>query len=446
MDLRSKPQLPVFNLLSIGQRGVGKTVFLAGSYAELHRQSQQETVPEWTFECQDSEDWQKLQTIFEYIANTGQYPPPTMKVTDFHFSLQRCRRGLPQTVCEFCWWDIPGEECDFQQPEFQKIVLNSHSCCVFLNGEKLVKDAAYQQKIESLKKQVMAIASSVDFRKFSYAFAIIITQCDRLDGGAIARLQIQEKLQDFTASLKSLNAKYQCFYSGIPIVAEDESFTLAPTGAAYALLWLVSELEKTHKHDASQTLEAALQANPLPTRKRFALPHAAFLGGGIVAGLAAIGVAGWFAFSHLTPQTGQIRSSDPEIQQYEEKLRRNPDDSSSLKALANIYLERGQLNEALPLLEKIAQQQPESLDWQLNLAYLYTLKPDLRKAEVIYEQILAKDKANLQALLGKATLRSQQGDSQTAQQFFEQAESAAGSSELKAQIREMAQRSLGKGK
>lgn len=449
MALRSKSQLPVFNLLSIGQRGVGKTVFLAGSYAELHRQSQHETDLEWTFECQDSEDWQKLQTIFEYIANTGQYPPPTMKVTDFHFSLQRHRRGLPQTVCEFCWWDIPGEECDFQQSEFQKIVLNSHSCCVFLNGERLVKDPAYQQELESLRKQVAAIANFVDVRTSSYSFALILTQCDRFASGAIARLQIQEKLQDFTAALKSLNVKYQCFYPGISIVAEGESFVLEPTGAAHALLWLVTELEKTHKGDANQTLEAALQANSAnlpPTGRRFFLPPTVWLWGGAVATLAAIGVAGWFAFSRLHSRMEQTRASDPEIQQYEQELQQNPNNLPSLVALANIYLERGQLDDALPLMEKIAQQQPEALDWQLNLAYIHTLKTNFAQAEAIYDKVLAKDKANLQALLGKATLRSQQGDSQAARQFFQQAESAAGSSELKAQIREMAQRSLGKGK
>jgi tetratricopeptide (TPR) repeat protein len=446
MELHSKTQLPIFNLLSIGKRGVGKTVFLAGSYAELHRQSQGETDPEWTFECQDSENWQKLQTILEYIANTGEYPPPTMKVTDFHFSLQHRRRNLLETVCEFCWWDIPGEECNFEQPEFQKIVLDSHSCCVFLNGEKLVREPKYQEEVESLRKQVMSIASFVDFRSFPYAFAIIITQCDRLAPGPIARLQIQEKLQDFTASLKSLNAKYQCFYSGIPIVTENESFTVAPTGTAYALLWLVSELERTHKRDASQTLETALQANPLPIRRRFSLPGAAWLWGGAVAGLIVIGAVGWLALSRLTGGTEQVKASDPQTQQYEQKLQQNPKDLPSLLALANVYLERGQLDNAVPLLEKIAQLQPESLDRQLNLAYVYTLKPDLPKAEAVYDQILTKDKANLQALLGKAALRSQQGDSQAAQQLFQQAENAAGSSELKAQIREMAQRSLGKGK
>jgi Cdc6-like AAA superfamily ATPase len=37
--MNSETTTPAFNLLSIGQRGVGKTVFLAGSYTELHADS-----------------------------------------------------------------------------------------------------------------------------------------------------------------------------------------------------------------------------------------------------------------------------------------------------------------------------------------------------------------------------------------------------------------------
>ena len=44
MNLQSKSHPSTYNLLSIGQRGVGKTVFLAGSYAELHQSREQELV------------------------------------------------------------------------------------------------------------------------------------------------------------------------------------------------------------------------------------------------------------------------------------------------------------------------------------------------------------------------------------------------------------------
>ncbi len=51
MNLLSEDAIKTFNLLIIGQRGVGKTVFLAGSYTELHVDSQKEPPRQLWFDC-----------------------------------------------------------------------------------------------------------------------------------------------------------------------------------------------------------------------------------------------------------------------------------------------------------------------------------------------------------------------------------------------------------
>jgi tetratricopeptide (TPR) repeat protein len=159
-------------------------------------------------------------------------------------------------------------------------------------------------------------------------------------------------------------------------------------------------------------------------------------------GLLGVGVAGWFAISRLMPTSQQSQTPSGEIQYYQTLLERNPKDFNALVSLVNLYLEQGQLEAALPLMEKIVQQQPDNLPWKLNLANLYGLMDNQQKAEAIYDQILADNPNHIEALVAKAKLRSQQGDIQTARFLFEKAEKAAMSRDLKAQIREIARRFL----
>jgi hypothetical protein len=309
MPNSSHKDIPTFNLLSLGERGVGKTVFLAGSYAEFSSQISQDI--SWLLECQDSRDRENLESILNYITKTGEYPPPTMKIAAFDFSLKHRDRKGTRTVCHFRWWDIPGEYCDFQQPEFQEMVLNSHSCCIFIDAYRLLGDSNYLNGIESLINQVMAIANLVDFDTFPYSFALILTKCDRLEPGLISRLQIEEKLYILIASLEAASAKYRRFYASIPILESGDRFFLQATGAAEAFLWLASELEKTHKSHPNQTLASAL--NPPPAAEPTARSsNSVWLWLVAVCGLFGIVIAVWFAFispNYKTP-TPQITPSE----------------------------------------------------------------------------------------------------------------------------------------
>lgn len=64
------------NLLSIGERGVGKTVFLVGSYTESnHRYEGDQPQKRW-FDCDDHDAHKNIQGVLNYIAQTGHYPLP----------------------------------------------------------------------------------------------------------------------------------------------------------------------------------------------------------------------------------------------------------------------------------------------------------------------------------------------------------------------------------
>ncbi|MBD2344217.1 hypothetical protein [Anabaena subtropica] len=252
MNLLAATTPKTFSLLSIGQRGVGKTVFLAGSYAELNPDNQSDAPQQMWFDCQDSEVQANLEKIKNHVARTHLYPPATIKVTNFNFSLKRQTRSDVETVCNFRWWDIPGESCNIHNPDFQEMILTSNGCCVFINAHALIQDQDYPRLLEDIYNQVAAIASVVSKYNIQYAFALILTKCDLLELNQPTLLQIEQNLQPLITYLDSLKATYQKFYSAIPIVALGGVSSLKAKGAATPLLWLLSHLNNSDNLSPSQ--------------------------------------------------------------------------------------------------------------------------------------------------------------------------------------------------
>ncbi len=448
MNLLTGIATKTFNLLSIGQRGVGKTVFLAGSYAELHTDSQTQRPEQLWFDCLDRDVQENIGRILSYVVQTNQYPPPTMKVTNFNFSLKRQSKWGAQTLCQFRWWDIPGEICNMYNHEFRSMVSNSHGCCVFIDAYALVHNQAYLQALEDVIEQVMAIASLVSLNDLKYAFAVILTKCDMLEPGSLSQ-QLDQSLQPLTTRLDAMKANYQTFYSFIPIVPIKGASTLKAKGAAAPLLWLVWELSLVYNlgvvnnlrelitrvlptvvQPQLKELDGSLQSRFRPTdtvgvKKKglYLLPtvHKNLL----LLTLAILGFVGVVG----------LLSVD-----YERVLQGNSNKLDNLENLANLR-QRGQYDQAVPLMEKIVEQKPELLDLRLQLAELYEITGQVSKAEQAYNQILAKQNNNLKALVGKAVLRQAQGDVEMASALFVQAEQAA-PNDLKAQVRALAQKTL----
>lgn len=441
-----------FNLLNIGQRGVGKTVFLAGSYVELHNDNQSKRPRQLWFECQDNQMQENIEKILRYVVQNNNYPPPTIKVTNFNFSLKRhSLRGI-QTLCHFCWWDVPGEICNIYNRDFRTMVSTSHGCCVFIDAYALVHNQTYLQALEDIIEQVMAIASLVSLNGLKYAFALILTKCDLLEPGLINQ-QLEEGLQPLTIRLDAVGVNYQKFYSFISIVRTGGSAsTLKPTGAAAPLLWLVWELSKAHSPGLMKNL-FELVTRLLPTVQ----PHQEGVEGSLLHRFKpveqAVGVRKRLGL-YLLPNaqrnflllslaiialTGVIGFLSVDYEQ----VQRRPNNLNTLEKLATLK-QRGQFDQAVALTEKLLQQEPEDLELHLELAELYELTGKVEKAETTYDQVLAKQDNNLKALVGKALLRKSIGDIKTAEALFAQAEKAAPTG-LKAQIHKLAQQTLSSG-
>lgn len=432
--LSSSPsEYPHFNLLSIGQRGVGKTVFLAGSYAEMNQASKEQNHQKTWFECENGNDKKTLDSILDYVKRTGSYPPPTLKMTNFEFVLKQKNNKKIKTLCDFSWSDIPGEYCDFTHSDFQDLVLSSHSCCVFINGEKLVKDPNYIEELEGLVKQVMAIAMLVDEKAIDYGFALIITQCDRLPSGSMTRLQIEENLQFLTTRLEAADAKYQRFYSGIPIVSKKDEYCFEVNGSAAAFVWIVSELEKgsflSRHHqslDNSLKLDVSSLQYWLSPSPKIIWPLVGL--GGTLFGFIGIGL---FLLNGLSDNNYDNQMVQESIQQLEATIKNNPNDTQSAVTLANYYLNQEQSQQAIDLLKKIVQQQPNNLENKLQLAQLYERIGKTQAAESIYDGILTQNSTYFDALFNKALIRHKEGDSTTAKALLQKAQENASSEPLK---------------
>ena len=303
--------------------------------------------------------------------------------------------------------------------------------------------------LEDIIEQVTAIASLVSLNHLKYAFAVVLTKCDLLEPGPLTRQQIKQGLQPLTSRLDAVNVNYQTFYSLIPIVRKEGTSTLSPTGAAAPLLWLVWELSKAHNpglmnnlvelvslarpsgfEQQQEAADASLQSllKPidrgakvkkilglylLPTTLRNLLLLA-------LAIVASVGVVGLLSVDYKWGFQQQSK---------------NLDDLSNIATLQ----QRGQFDQAVRLMEKLVQREPERLDLRLQLAELYEILGQVTKAETAYDQVLARQQNNIKALIGKAMLRKAQGDITTAKTLFLQAESAAPAN-LKPQVRALAQK------
>lgn len=370
MDHQSRNYTQTFNLLTIGQRGVGKTVFLAGSYSELNQVPTKHSQP-LRFDCEDNTERAKFEQIYSYVARTGQYPPPTLKITSFNFSLKRRHLWGEKTLYSFRWWDIPGEFCHLDNADFQKLVLSSHAGCIFINTDALLNAPAYLQSLEETIRQVVTIATVAQQHDLKYPLALIFTKCDLLDGTAHNLLKIESKVQPLLARLESIQADYKKFYSAIPIVSHAGQATLKAKGAAQVLLWLGAQLRKLSRVKPQQNLNSQLiqdfnsslsQTNDI--EDFFVLSSTTNTGNNILTRLSIVGIGlvgfGIFLFFTFRPflptnQLSQIQNQRL-ISQYEQRLQLQPNDDSTIINLARLYILHGQPQRAIPLIEKLGRE------------------------------------------------------------------------------------------
>jgi tetratricopeptide (TPR) repeat protein len=232
--------------------------------------------------------------------------------------------------------------------------------------------------------------------------------------------------------------KYRIFYSNIPIVSPTGAAILKAKGAAAPLLWLVWELSKVYKPGLINNLstlvslstsrsqlqqdqvDGALDHLLKPTDKtfRFIKILGTYLSPSRIQKVLRLTLI----FFGLIGGVGFLVGIDEHIR-HESNL-----DTSRRQAVSFV--------------EKLVQEEPESIKLRLQLAQLYKSTEQFAKAETAYDQVLLLQKNNLKALIGKAMLRNDQGDLKTAKALFVQAEKAASTKVQAEEVRAIAQKTL----
>lgn len=432
-----------FTLISLGSRGVGKTVFLAYNCAEIlrpnHKERDSETL--W-FECLDQEFQAKIEKLVGYVIRTGQYPPPTFKIEDFEFSLKKKSLSGDKTLCNFRWLDLPGEWCNIQNSEFQSTLLQSHGCCVFVDIHTLLNNKLYLETMESIMNQVEAIASLVNHNHLKYPFALILTKCDLVDLSPIGLVQVEAKLIPILKRLEAVKAHYRRFYSPTPTNDPSNSGVPHLKDAKAPLLWLMTELQRLHGSEDQLNLGNSLnniisnsindpaaaidsdtssipQTKTLLSWKKFRSQKTILvilLACGLLSGILAL----LLKSNIFNPKTA-ISTPQQKIQKYESVLQIDPSNREAIAQIVDAYLNLGQPDQAITRLEKILQASPNNVNVLLELAGLYALKGQDTKEENVYDQILKQENNNVFALIGKAGIRKKKGDLKTAKILLDKA-------------------------
>ncbi|MEJ5368453.1 MAG: tetratricopeptide repeat protein [Bryobacteraceae bacterium] len=130
--------------------------------------------------------------------------------------------------------------------------------------------------------------------------------------------------------------------------------------------------------------------------------------------------------AELYVQSGQIRAA---VAEFEEAVRRNPDDVNARRILGRLYTARireGQstrmnedmLKQAIAQYEKVAEKAPQDKETWLMLGRLYKLIQNSPASERAFKKVLELDENNEDALTGLAMVYSDLGDTASASQML----------------------------
>lgn len=134
------------------------------------------------------------------------------------------------------------------------------------------------------------------------------------------------------------------------------------------------------------------------------------------AGLSIVPLLGAF---QNTPQVASSPNSpqerlETEAKGYELVLQREPDNQAALRGLIEVRVQQGNIEAIVPVLEKLAEQNPDQADYQVLLAQTKQRTGDLEGAAQAYRTVLETRPGDINALKGLSDLLIQQERPQAA--------------------------------
>lgn len=106
-------------------------------------------------------------------------------------------------------------------------------------------------------------------------------------------------------------------------------------------------------------------------------------------------------------ETSNAISDEEKERNIEEYLISHPDDVASLRSLMEIKIKNRKLNEAIEVIDRLIQIEPNEAEWPLLKAHLYSYSGESELAKLGFEDILSKDPLRVEAYHGLVMAVSQ---------------------------------------
>ena len=235
-----------YSLISVGKRGAGKTVFLSGIFAALQKEYSLTNNPSFWLDSDDQDTKDNIGNILAYIAKTGNYPPATLRLNHFAFSLHQRMEDIEQTLCQFYWWDAPGESCRLYNPAFVSMISQADGGCFFIDANELLECVKNNLEDGSILNQLDTLATVIAHNCLTFPLAIVLTKCDLFSKDTPSWQELNYRLFTLKQKLSSLAINYQIFYSSFIINTVDKKNILYSKTASKPLLWLLKQIQTNH--------------------------------------------------------------------------------------------------------------------------------------------------------------------------------------------------------
>ncbi len=257
------------------------------------------------------------------------------------------------------------------------------------------------------------IASIAASNEFAYPIAIVFTKCDSL-GKPVNIFPVEQRAEPIIEQLNAVYANYKKFYSAVQIIKHDSSeveISSSETGQSSggaAILWLLQYLSEAES-ESKLNLKSHLDALTSPSLKEYINPSTNWkkirqITLAASSALVLLAVPSWFLNERRQETANNSTGIENSITENLAVLRSQPNNLAALINLVNLYIQAGENQKAIPVMEKLVKLEPESNEWKLNLARLYLGNGQTVEAEKVYDQILKSDKNNVTALKEKAAL------------------------------------------
>jgi len=229
----------IYTVLSIGQRGAGKTVFLAASYQNFKNKATSRNQANIVLRSQEEESEEDIEKILNYVARTGQYPPATLKISNFDFSLEKNSDDQSEKIGTIRWWDVPGESCQIYNLAFVNMALQADACLLFLEAASLLN---HSDKHNNYLKIFQTLIEIINYNKNRFNLGIIISKCDLVVSDQKCWQNLQLKVKELEQKLREQKVNHRFFYSTVLI--DSQQGTLQANQALDSLSWLLSQIDQ----------------------------------------------------------------------------------------------------------------------------------------------------------------------------------------------------------